>query len=85
MQVVMVSPPMGGEANLVALYRCKQCGVRLFEQDTKGHLERHGTHANGNWREFFVRGKKDTFDKPGGSYTPMYKKTKKKTANKSLN
>jgi hypothetical protein len=81
----MLRGPMGGEANLVALYRCKQCGVRLYEKDTHGHLERHGVHANGNWREFFTRGRKDTFDKPGGSYAPMYKKSKKKRVDKSLN
>ena len=63
---------------LVRLYRCKQCGVRLYERDAKGHLERHGVSGvNGNWREYFVRGKKDTAARPGGSWQPMYKHKKK--------
>jgi len=62
--------------NLVPLYRCKDCGVRLFEKDAKGHLERHGlAGVNGNWRDYFVRGKKDTPEKPGASYKPLYQRS----------
>lgn len=72
---------MGDQARLVALYRCKQCGVRMFECDTRGHLERHGIESvNGNWRSFFVRGKKDTYDRPGGGYKPLYKKNSKRSS-----
>lgn len=77
---------MGDEVSLVALFKCKECGVRLYEQDTKGHLERHGLEGiNGNWREYFTRGRKDQPNKPGDRYAPIYKKPKKKPAEKSLN
>jgi len=57
---------------MVSLFRCKQCGVRMFEQDCHGHLERHGlTGINGNWKEYFTKGKKDTFARPGSDYTPL--------------
>jgi len=74
---------MGDEVCLVALYRCKECGVRLYEQDTKGHLERHGHQGiNGNWREFFTRGRKDTANRPGDRYSPIYRKSKKSERSK---
>jgi len=69
---------MGDEVRLVALFKCKQCGVRLYEQDAHGHLERHGlTDINGNWREYFTKGKKDTADRPGARYKPLYRKSEK--------
>jgi len=44
----------------------------MFEQDGHGHLERHGlTGINGNWKEYFTKGKKDTFARPGSDYTPL--------------
>jgi hypothetical protein len=67
----------GQEAILVALFRCKKCGCRVFEKDAHGHLERHGlTGVNGNWRTYFAKGKKDQHAQPGGNYTPMYKRSK---------
>lgn len=68
-------------APLVHLFRCKDCGVRVFEQDAKGHLERHGiSGVNGDWRTYFVRGKRDTFKRPGDHYKPMYQRMSKKQA-----
>jgi hypothetical protein len=64
---------------LVPLYRCKQCKVRVFERDAHGHLERHGlTGINGNWREYFTKGRKDTPLKPGGHYKPLYQRSRQR-------
>lgn len=65
------------EPNLVSLYRCKKCGIRVFERDAIGHLRRHG-YSEENWRGRFVKGKKDTSDRPGSRYTPIHCRTKKK-------
>jgi hypothetical protein len=65
------------EVILVALFRCKKCSCRVFEQDVHGHLERHGlTGINGDWRTYFVKGKRDTHSRPGANYSPMYKRSK---------
>jgi len=56
---------------LVALFKCKMCGARLFFRDCKGHLERHGIHANGDTRTYFVRGKRDTYEHPGGDWKSL--------------
>lgn len=60
------------KTELVCLYRCNLCHTRMFERDMRGHLERHSIHANGDARTYFVRGRRDTPDKPGGNWRPMY-------------
>jgi len=63
---------MAYEIRLVCLYRCKHCGTRLFDHDIKGHLERHGVYANGDSRKHFLRGRRDTPEKPGYYHTQIY-------------
>lgn len=71
---------MGGhDVTLVPLYRCKQCGCRVFERDASGHLERHGLdRVNGDWRSYYVKGKRDTPVKPGCNYRPLYQRAKQR-------
>jgi hypothetical protein len=60
----------------------------MYEQDAKGHLERHGIEGvNGNWRTYFVKGRKEQPGRPGARYSPIYRKTKKaeRTEPRALN
>lgn len=51
----------------------------MFEKDVKGHLDRHGiSGVNGNWRTYFVKGRKDHCPTPGGNYKPLYQRTKQR-------
>ena len=76
---------MGDDVKLVCLFKCKQCGVRMYEQDTKGHLERHGlTGVNGNWKTYFARGKKTQHSRPG-EINISYRKQKAKPTAAALN
>jgi hypothetical protein len=57
---------------LVSLYRCKQCGVRMFESHTRTHLRQHtdlGDVSDGYVLLHFERGPKDTSSTPGGQAT----------------
>lgn len=60
------------EIKLVCLFRCRSCGVRVFEADIQGHLERHGIYANGDSRSYFSRCRKDTPEKPGHHHQQIY-------------
>ena len=69
---------MSKEATMVCLYRCRKCGVRLFEKDAPSHTERHGLDAR-KWRSFFIRGKRDTWSRPGMHHKPLnHGRTKKR-------
>lgn len=53
--------------DLVSLYRCKACGVRMFEAHIDVHLRTH--HSNLSTRQplsHFIRGPRDTHSRPGG-------------------
>ena len=63
---------MSYEIQLVCLYRCRICGVKIFEADVKGHLERHGIHANGESRTYFTRCRKNTPASPGYHHQQIY-------------
>ena len=60
------------EIQLVCLYRCKSCGIRVFEEDMQGHLKHHGIYANGETRKYFARGARDTPQKPGFHHKQIY-------------
>lgn len=69
---------MGDEVKMVRLYKCKDCGARLFKRDTLGHLERHGlSGTNGNSLSYFVKGKPDTPERPGAAARAGYKQKAK--------
>ena len=60
------------EIQLVCLFRCKICGVRVFEHDIQRHLGTHGIYANGESRKYFSRGPRDTPEKPGYHHKSLY-------------
>ena len=66
------------QIEMVALFRCKSCGTRLFWKDCRGHMTRHETQTNGDLREYFVRGKQDTPEKPGRAHVSMYQRQKQR-------
>ena len=84
MQVDMVARDMEVEVKLVRLYKCKTCGVRMFERDTRGHLERHSLSGiNGATLSYFTRGKKaDTPSRPGHAAIGFKKAAKGEIAQK---
>lgn len=59
---------MEHELARVSLFKCKKCGTRMFLQDCRGHMDRHGIHTNGNLKKFFVEGPKDTPTRPGSDW-----------------
>lgn len=61
---------MKTEPGMVCLFRCKECGARLFEHDAPAHAKRHGFDAD-KWRPRFVRGKRDTWARPGMNHQPL--------------
>lgn len=73
---------MEDEVKLVCLFKCKQCGVRMYERDTKGHLERHG--IDGDRKTYFARGKKTQHSRPG-AIAISYRKQKAKPVAAALN
>lgn len=70
----------GAKISYVPLFRCRLCKARMFERDCIGHLERHGALNIGNWRlvnvddhwrTYFVRGRKNTPERPGALWKPL--------------
>ena len=61
-QVRLRSPAMG---DLVSLYRCRHCGIRMFEERASAHLKTHGIYGNGSTLSHFERGPRDTSSRPG--------------------
>jgi hypothetical protein len=62
----------GTQVELVALFTCKKCGVRMFWQDCRGHMDRHGIATNGDLNKHFRRGLKDTPPRPGSDFRPFH-------------
>lgn len=60
------------KVELVSLFKCRLCQARMFQRDCHGHMERHGIYVNGDWRDYFVRGKRDTPTRPGAHHKPLY-------------
>jgi hypothetical protein len=54
---------------LVSLYRCKLCGVRMFIERTGRHIEQF--HPTERVDELFEAGPKEVFRRPGGNMDGM--------------
>lgn len=77
---------MSDDVVMVRLFKCKQCGVRMYEHDTEGHLKRHGiSDANGNWKTYFTRGPKTQTGRPGAINISYRKQKAANKADVSLN
>jgi hypothetical protein len=60
-------------ADLVSMFRCKHCRVRMFEHDCHGHLRRHGLGVpSSDVLTHFVRGAKNMFPRPGARGEGLY-------------
>ena len=64
-------PAVSGD--LISIFRCKHCDVRMFERDREGHLRRHGMDAiAGELAAHFVKGPPDTLPRPGARGEGIY-------------
>jgi len=82
MQIDMVPGTMGDNVKLVKLFRCKACGVRMFERDTLGHAKRHGIESTEDHLKQFIEGDRGIPDRPGISNAYSRPKKKKKQSPK---
>lgn len=64
------------DAELVSLYQCKRCFVRLYLRDCAGHYARcwEGSLADyqRNASKAFLRGPRTQHARPGGGYVPLH-------------
>lgn len=56
------------------MFRCRHCGVRMFERDCEGHLRRHGLDVlpKDVLRHHFEKGPCDQAARPGDNVKPAY-------------
>jgi hypothetical protein len=68
--------------DLVSMFRCKECKVRMFERDCAGHLERHGIPIRqltpAQILTHFDRGPVTAIARPGDGMKPLHYHGKKK-------
>ncbi len=63
------------------MFRCKRCGVRMFERDCAGHLYRHGLQVTpGKVASHFEMGPVTARSRPGDGVKPLYYQHGKKKA-----
>lgn len=75
---------VGAMPELVSLFRCIHCRVRMFEQDCAGHLQRHGWNIHASEvRAHFVKMAKDTFPRPGERDEGLYQVHQRRKAAKA--
>lgn len=66
----------------VSLFRCRDCNVKVYEQDCPGHLRRHGVDVTKltatQILTHFERGPKTTSARPGANFKPMYPQARRR-------
>jgi hypothetical protein len=62
-------------AEIVPLYKCRNCNVRMFEKDCQGHLLRCQGIVQPEMRnvlKYFTKGLPEQHARPGGNWKPMH-------------
>jgi hypothetical protein len=66
---------------LVAMFQCKHCSVRMYERDRAGHLERHGMQVPAKQlATHFLEGPRDTAGRPGDNHQSTYGRPRGKSS-----